>query len=296
LEPAVVIRGDTKIKGDLIVKDINKSSNNENFLNIDPTLQFIGVNSDQRFINYPYSFPVNTTSNIYSSKQNFYIKCSTNPLLCCERITENSSDIVNPSNDINELVKDTSNTYKNFRSFSAATMRRKSNLYSTEEMYNYTLANSIQNNNFAKYGPEISVEITDKNDYTSFIGNFGMVIDKLDENKQIQSGFIIRTYDVDNIINSYKTPRPIMYLENDSTLHVDNIVVGKTSPLSVASGPSNIKVDGVNLNSAYNMYVKQSKDETTGVITEKLYWGNVLLGSQEVTEELKSQAISNQIS
>jgi hypothetical protein len=292
LEPAVVIRGDTKIKGDLIIKDINKS-NNENFLNVDPTFQFIGVNSDNRFINYPYSFPVNTTSNIYSSKQNFYIKCSTNPLLCCERITENASDIVNPSNDISKLVNDKSNSYRNFRSFSAATIRRKSNIYSSEEMYNYTLANSIQNNNFAKYGPEISVEITDKNDYTSFIGNFGMVIDKLDENKQIQSGFIIRTYDVDSKTKSYKTPRPIMYLENDSTLHVDNIVVGKTSPLSLATGPSNIKVDSITLDSAFNMYVKKSTDNNGNAI-ENLYWGNLLLGSQPVTETLINQALQNQ--
>jgi hypothetical protein len=162
-------------------------------------------------------------------------------------------------------------------------------------MYNYALANSIQNQNFAKYGVEISAEITDKNDYTSFIGNFGMVIDGLNEDKQIQSGFIIRTYDVDSIIKTYKTPRPIMYVDNKSTLHVDNIVVGKTSPLSVATGPSNIKVDSVTLNSAYNMYVKQLKDETTGVITEKLYWGNVLLGSQPVTETLTNQALQNQM-
>jgi hypothetical protein len=282
LEPAVVIRGDTKINGDLIIKDINKSNNNENFLNIDPTLQFIGVNSDNRFINYPYSFPVNTTSNIYSSKQNFYIKCTTNPLLCCERITESSSDIVNPSNDINELVKEgTKNTYRNFRSFSAATIRRKSNLYTAEEMYNYTLANSKQNNNFAKYGPEIAVEITDKNDFTSFIGNFGMVIDSLDENKQIQSGFIVRTYDVDNKTNSYKQPRPISYIDSKGTLFAENIVVGKISPLSVGTEPSNIKVDSINLNSSHNMYVKKSKDETTGDIKEELYWGDVKLGSQK---------------
>lgn len=285
LEPAVVIRGDTKINGDLIIKDINKSNNNENFLSVDPTLQFIGVNSDQRFINYPYSFPVNTTSNIYSSKQNFYIKCSTNPLLCLERITESANDIVHPSNDIDELVKNEivngkSNTYRNFRSFSAATIRRKSNLYTTEEMYNYTLANSRQNNNFAKYGPEIAVEITDKNDFTSFIGNFGMVIDSLDENKQIQSGFIIRTYDIDNKTNSYKQPRPITYIDSKGTLFAENIVVGKISPLSGETKPSNIKVDRLNLNSSHNMYVKQSKDETTGVITEELYWGHVKLGCQ----------------
>ena len=285
LEPAVVIRGDTKINGDLIIKDINKSNNNENFLNVDPTLQFIGVNSDNRFINYPYSFPVNSTSNIYSSKQNFYIKCSTNPLLCLERITESANDIVNPSNDIDELVKNEivngkSNTYRNFRSFSAATIRRKSNLYTTEEMYNYTLANSRQNNNFAKYGPEIAVEITDKNDFTSFIGNFGMVIDSLDENKQIQSGFIIRTYDIDNKTNSYKQPRPITYIDSKGTLFAENIVVGKISPLSGETKPSNIKVDRLNLNSSHNMYVKQSKDEITGVITEELHWGDVILGSQ----------------
>uniref|UniRef100_A0A6C0EH94 Uncharacterized protein n=1 Tax=viral metagenome TaxID=1070528 RepID=A0A6C0EH94_9ZZZZ len=293
LQPASNIRGDVRILGDLLIKDINNPNSVGNFLNVDPTLQFIGVGSDERYINYPYSFPVNTTSNIYSSKQFFHVQGISNPLSCFDRITENSSDIVNPSNDINELVKETSNTYKNFRSFSAATIRRTSKLYSVEEMYNYALANSRQNNNFAKYGVEISAEITDKNDFTQFIGNMGFVIDNLDDDNKIQAGFIIRAYDVDTKVGSYKQPRPIMYLENNSTLHVDNIVVGKTTPLSVATGPSNIKVDSITLDSVYNMYVKKTTDNNGNAI-ENLYWGNVLLGSQPVTETLINQALQNQ--
>ena len=63
-------------------------------------------------------------------------------------------------------------------------------------------------------------------------------------------------------------------------MFAENIVVGKISPLSGETKPSNIKVDSINLNSSHNMYVKQSKDEITGVITEELHWGDVILGSQ----------------
>ena len=252
--PSIDLRGDCRINGDLVVKDINNIRNDESYLSVDPVLKFVGINTDIRYINYPFTFAVNSTTNNYSSQHHVYISKDTNPVFCCERIQEKSSDIVNPSTDIDALVKDSKNSYSNFRSFSAATIRRKSKLYSFEEMYNYTQANSIIRKNSAKYGCEIAVEITDKNDYSSFIGNFGMVIDSLDEKKNIRSGFISRTYDVDPLTNAYKQPRQILYVDSDSTLYVDNIVVGKSTPLSVATGPSNIKVDTITLGN-YNISV-----------------------------------------
>ena len=281
--PAVDVRGDLRIKGDFVIKDINNETSNDNYLSIDPTLKFVGINTDQRYINYPYTFDVNSTTNVYSSQHHVYISKDTNPLLCCERIAENPTDIVNPN------ISSPLNNYKFFRSFSAETIRRKSNLYTVQEMYDYAQANASINKNGAKYGVEISVEITDKNDYTSFIGNFGMVIDSLDSNGVIRPGFIARAYDVDPKTLIYKTPRPILYVDYASTLHVDNIVVGKTSPLSIATGPSNITVDSITLGSSYNMYVKK---DASG--NETLWWGNVQLGSQPVSPELIQQALNNQ--
>ena len=158
-------------------------------------------------------------------------------------------------------------------------------------MHNYAIANSIQKQNGSKYGVEIAAEITDKDDYTYLIGNFGMVIDDLDNNNDIKTGFIARVYDVDNSISQYKEPRPIFYVNHESTLHVDNIVVGKTSPLSIATGPSNIKVDSITLGSAYNMYVKK---DSLG--NETLWWGNIQLGNQPVTPNLINQSLNNQMS
>jgi hypothetical protein len=292
--PAVDIRGDVRVNGDLLVKDINgynkNNSNTEvkqNYFTVDPALKFVGINTDQRYITYPRSFAVDSTSSINASQEHVYISKDTNPNLCCERIGESATEIVNhvdtligsdPDSQtlLSQLVNDPSNKYTNFRSFSAATIRRKSNLYSVNEMYNYALANSTINNNFAKYGVEISAEITDKNDFTQFMGNFGMVIDKVDAGGNICTGFIVRAYDVDPTTHKYAQPRPIMYVDNDATLHVDNIVVGKTSPLSIATGSSTITVDQVKLTgSTHPLYVTAD-----GNGNEVLMWGNVQLATQ----------------
>jgi hypothetical protein len=297
--PALDTYGDVRVKGDLIVKDMSTVvSSMNNYFSVDPTLKFVGINTDQRYINYNSLFAYSTSTSIYNSKHHVYITNNTNPTIVFERIGEKAGEIKktypisNPPTEaeILDIQHDTSNNYNNFRSFSAATIRRKSYNYTYEEMYKYTFGNAALYKNNAKFGVEIACELTDKNDFTTFMGNFGMVIDSLDKNGKVQSAFVVRAYDVSDQ-NVYFPPRQIMYVDHKSTLTVGNIVVGKMSPdqVSPLTGPSNIKVDSVTLKSNYDMYVTTDTD-SNGNIIETLWWGNNQISAQMVTPQLVQQS------
>ena len=85
--------------------------------------------------------------------------------------------------------------------------------------------------------------------------------------------------DMDNSISTddgtYDIPRPMLYLDPDGTLNVENINVGKISGLSQTTEPSNINVDTVSLTgSKYKLYVKKDGEE------EVLMWGNKEIARQ----------------
>lgn len=254
IKPAVDIRGDTRIKGDLIVTN---SRSGINYASIDPEGKFVGINTDDRYTNYKGIFSTSSSSSIINSKNHVVISNNTNPNLVCERFADYEG---------NEEIK-------NFRSYSAATIRRSSRLYTFKEMYEKTKENANPAH-LAKYGAEISSEIQDKNGFTVFMQNFGTVIHDLDKNDNPRSAFVVRTYPVKDD-GTYDIPRPMLYLDPDGTLNVENINVGKISGLSQTTEPSNITVDTVSLTgSKYKLYVKKEGEE------EVLMWGNKEIARQ----------------
>jgi len=254
IKPSVDIRGDTRIKGDLL---LTNSTTGVNYTSVDPEGKFIGINSDDRYTNYKGIFSTSTSSNIINSKNHVLISNNTNPNLVTERFADYTGD----------------EEFKNFRSYSSATIRRSSRLFTFKEMYEKTRDNSDPSH-LAKYGVEISAEIQDKNGFTAFMQNFGTVIHDLDKNDNPRSAFVVRTYPIKDD-GTYDIPRPMLYLDPDGTLNVENINVGKISGLSENKERSNINVDTITLSgSKYKMYVKIDGDE------EILMWGNKEISRQ----------------
>ena len=254
IKPAVDIQGDTRIKGDLI---LTNSATGINYTSVDPEGKFVGINSDDRYTNYKGIFSSSSSSNIINSKNHVLVSNDTNPNLVTERFADYTGD----------------DEIKNFRSYSSATIRRSSRLYTFKEMYEKTRDNSDPSH-LAKYGVEISAEIQDKNGFTAFMQNFGTVIHDLDKNDNPRSAFVVRTYPIKED-GTYDIPRPMLYLDPDGTLNVENINVGKISGLSQTTEPSNINVDTITLGgSKHKMYVKKEGSE------EILMWGDKEISRQ----------------
>ena len=108
-------------------------------------------------------------------------------------------------------------------------MRRESNLYTFDELYQHTEDGSEVEENTKKYGADISFELTDKNKNTNEIGNIGMVIDKISENGEVFGGLSIKTkpnlYNI-NGKNVIKPGNTIMYVTSDGLLHISGIMLG----------------------------------------------------------------------
>jgi len=254
IKPAVDIQGDTRVKGDLM---LTNSTTGINYTSVDPEGKFVGINSDDRYTNYKGIFSSSSSSSIINSKNHVLISNDTNPNLVTERFADYTGD----------------DEIKNFRSYSSATIRRSSRLYTFKEMYEKTRDNSDPSH-LAKYGVEISAEIQDKNGFTAFMQNFGTVIHDLDKNENPRSAFAVRTYPIKED-GTYDVPRPMLYLDPDGTLNVENINVGKISGLSQTTEPSNINVDTITLGgSKHKMYVKKEGSE------EILMWGTKEISRQ----------------
>ena len=126
-------------------------------------------------------------------------------------------------------------------------------------MYEKTRDNSDPSH-LAKYGVEISAEIQDKNGFTAFMQNFGTVIHDLDKNENPRSAFAVRTYPIKED-GTYDVPRPMLYLDPDGTLNVENINVGKISGLSQTTEPSNINVDTITLGGSKHKCMLKKKGQ-----------------------------------
>jgi hypothetical protein len=216
--PTLNVEGDTRIIGDLLVTD---QKTNTNFVSIDPIDKFVGINTDDRYIYYDET--VITGSNLYSAKHNMYVRNDHYPVLVSERTQEKQSDIQNP-----EVPTDPSNNLFSFDSYSSLTLKRNSDLYTFEEMVDFSQANndiqraSDQNNiTHTKYGTDITFEVSDKSGITQGLGAIKMTIDSMSQdNKILKGGFGVQVSDDGTAV------RDIMYVDNSGTLFINKINLG----------------------------------------------------------------------
>ena len=217
IKPSLSVEGDAKITGDLMVTN---TSTGENYVSIDPDNKYVGIGTDERFINYS-DMSYTTTSGAYNSKHNFHNYGSSYPIAAFERLAENANDTSN--NDISK------NDPRYFSTYTAITAKRMSNLYTFQEMdfYATELQKTIPDTDkvtHMRYGSDVSYEIRDKTDRTVEIGNVQMVIDKIDENNNLRGGFSIQVNDPGGEDRTFENSRRnLMYLDNDSQLFVQKI-------------------------------------------------------------------------
>jgi len=226
IKPTVDVEGDARVKGDLIIYD---ASNQSQYASIDPDIKFMGINTDERMINYNVNYNYNDATTISSSsylnQHHVYIKNDRYPNLVCERINENSKNIT-----------DQNYNFIDFQTSSAVTMKRKSDLYSFTDMSNNAgklqdiisrdaSYNTGQLKTKVMYGADISFEISDKSNLTKEIGNIQMGIESIDATGNIKAGFGVKVVDVDSSSNS-NIERNIMYVSNNGTLYINKIKFG----------------------------------------------------------------------
>ena len=211
IDPSLQVGGDIKIKGDLIIEN---TDDKKNFFNIDPRIKYIGVNNDNRFINYSNDNYL-TTSSILNSTHQVHILRDTYPNLVCSRIAENEDEIENKQYDL-------------FSNYSGSTLKRKSNLYSFQEMIDYTKEGNKYNNytmwdDERYYGVDISYEIEDNSGSTKEIGQVAMTIENIDETGYIRGGWGVSVVDKDDV--KFKQ-RNIIYVNNSGILNINGIRLG----------------------------------------------------------------------
>jgi hypothetical protein len=222
LTPSLNVTGDAKVVGDLMISDPRTSVN---YVSIDPAQKFVGINTDDRIINYPDRIYTTTTSvgdpliGKYSAKHHVHVKGKTYPVMVSERIQEADASANNP-------------TPQYFGTYSGFTVKRTSELYEFEDIKTNA---DTQNDNevdpsdkvtHIKYGPDISFEVCDKTNRTVELGNVQMMIDTVDAQGHLRGGFGVKV--VDPPMNSAQPSknRNIMYVDNMGTLFINKINLG----------------------------------------------------------------------
>ena len=181
------------------------------YIFIDPSTYFIGIGTNQQVVKYNDDYITTKANNI----QHVVIKSKNYPNVVNTRIAEN-----NMQND----------NYYYFDQFSCATMRRESEMYNFNEMYeNSELGTDANDNITQRYGGDISFEVTDKTKTTCEIGNVGMVIDKIDDDGNVYGGLSVKTVPNIDTINDKTTTKPgntIMYVSSEGLLHISGVMLG----------------------------------------------------------------------
>ena len=252
MTPSVSLNGDMSISGELsLYKQTSNNTEVQNkYITIDPVNNFLGINTNERFINYTLDY--STTSSSYNSKHHCIAFSKNYPNFAFERVAE-----------IPEI--EGSEDYSKFGSYSSSTMVRVSELWNysdiiervgylnnTNGAYSSEInispisvppmgdTNSItwmdktvkyDENHFnwrmhKTYGPDISFEIKDKTGITTELGEVKMVIDHIDESGNIHSGFGVQVID-NNLSQTFDSSlKNIMYVNNQKELFVDGVWLG----------------------------------------------------------------------
>ncbi len=181
------------------------------YIFIDPSTYFIGIGTNQQVVKYNDDYITTKANNI----QHVVIKSKNYPNVVNTRIAENKMQ---------------NDNYYYFDQFSCATMRRESEMYNFNEMYeNSELGTDANDNITQRYGGDISFEVTDKTKTTCEIGNVGMVIDKIDDDGNVYGGLSVKTVPNIDTINDKTTTKPgntIMYVSSEGLLHISGVMLG----------------------------------------------------------------------
>jgi hypothetical protein len=208
VNPTLDVKGDGRIQGDLIV--YNKYDSQQ-YVTIDPINKYMGVNTDDRFIYYNIDYATVNKQGEQLAYHHMYVTNDTYPNLVCERINDSSG-------------ADTSS----YSSFSAATMKRHSNIDTFDQMVSKTIQANITDYGVGKntYGVDIAFEISDKSKTTHEIGNILMGIDSIvttsNGNRLVKAGFGVRVND------EFLKHRQILYVDNTGCLSIDSIKIKNT--------------------------------------------------------------------
>jgi len=225
LIPTLNVVGDCNIVGNSTITNENTL---EKYIEMDPHKKTFLVNTSDQFINYG-NMNYADVNQVYGSKHNMIVANDTYPNMTCERVAE-----LEGRND--------------FSTYSAATMKRKSNLYSLQEMKDESdaLMEKYKDKDYKpKYGPDISFEVEDKTNNTIEIGQIAMTIDDVDKSGNIKGGFGVYTNtnnaDADGVGNFESSRKTILYVDNEGTLEVKKIKLGNKLLSVDANG--NLKVE-----------------------------------------------------
>lgn len=213
--PSLNVEGDARVIGDLLVTD---QTTNENYVSIDPIQKFFGVNTDERFINYQ-DIECTTCDNLYTSQHNVYVKSKSYPVMVCERIREDQDK--EPENNLSE-----------FGTYSAFTIKRKSERYTFNKIGQYAAAldtdfrtkNSSDTVTHMRYGPDLSFEVCDKTNRSVELGQLQLTIDSIDpETGYLKCGFGVQVNDFKKGEAFENVRRDLLYVNNESTLFIKQI-------------------------------------------------------------------------
>lgn len=186
---------------------------NRSHIFIDPSVYFIGIGTNERIVKYSSQYNTTKPNNI----QHVVIKSQTYPNVVNTRVAENARHIRDDD-------------YYYIDQFSSSTMRRESNIYSFNDMMDYSNKASDKEGYEKKYGSDISFEITDKTKTTTEIGNIGMVIDKMDEEGRVYGGLSVKTLPNIEKVNGKPVTKPgntIMYVSSEGLMHISGIMLGE---------------------------------------------------------------------
>jgi hypothetical protein len=237
--PSLKLKGDMEIQGDAYFSGSGNSGNKDVYAVIDSDKKFFGINTLQGVSNYANRY--DTTTNGSFARNTVYISSQTYPNTIIERISESN----NPSE----------SNYNKFKNYSTLSARRNSNLYTFEEMYNYSKQYTTTNGpgiinchgtqpNKYYYGADIAYEIQDVTNVVKEIGNIHIGIDNLEKNTDgstiIRGCFGVSV--VDTLPGNNTQEREILYVDNNSQLSVNSIMLGGKILEVDASG--NLLFDG----------------------------------------------------
>lgn len=240
---AVSIHGDMALSGELTMYkqplENSVESNANKYITIDPQTGYLGINTNERFINYALDYT--TTSSAYNSKHHAVAFSKSYPNFAFERLAETDDDT----------------DYSKFGSYSASTMVRVSELWNYDEIIarvgklneensspfvipsaDYTNSSTWPDKTVEykedefnwrlhkTYGPDISFEVKDKMGLTTELGEVKMVIDSKDENGHIHAGFGVQVID-NNLSGTFDSSlKNIMYVNNQKQMFIDGVWLG----------------------------------------------------------------------
>jgi len=225
MRPSVALEGDMTIAGELSLSGLTTGENaSSKYITIDPENHFLGINSNDRFVNYALDYT--TLGSVFNTSHHMFVKNNAYPNAAFGRIAEK------------EELGDAATDYSLFGSYSSTTMVRISEMWDYAEIQervvelNKTLTSVGETEPhwmFKRYyGPDISFEIKDKTGLTTELGEVKMVIDRVDDNGILHGGFGVQMVDpnlagASSFDNSLKN---IMYVNNDGEMYVSGVFLG----------------------------------------------------------------------